>query len=84
MQTTATIAAIPPARERAAAIRQARQDAFVVLPDVARMTGFGIAQLIQIEAGRTDVSSEAYEKISGAIDELLSEREHKYTAGRAK
>jgi hypothetical protein len=84
MQTPASETIVPPARQRAAALQQARQDALVVLPDISRKTGYGIADLIRLETGQVEVSPHAYAKITSAIEELVGEREHRYSGAAAR
>jgi hypothetical protein len=70
-----SVAAAPVrADDRAQALQRERHQAGIVLPDVARTTGYSIQHLLHVESGSLEVDSVTYGRISGAIKELLREK----------
>jgi transcriptional regulator with XRE-family HTH domain len=63
-----------PVSDRAQALQRSRHQAGVVLPDIARKTGYSIQYLLQVETGALELGSVTYGRISSAITELLREK----------
>jgi predicted transcriptional regulator len=76
---TGAVAAAGPVRvsEYAAALRRKREETGVVLPDIARKTGFDIADLLRMETGAIPLEARAFSRISTAIGELVREKVHR-------
>jgi transcriptional regulator with XRE-family HTH domain len=75
---TAAVTVLGPARvsEYAAALRRKREETGVVLADIARKTGFDIAELLRMETGAIALEARAFSRISAAIGELAREKTH--------
>jgi predicted transcriptional regulator len=73
---TAAVTAVGPTRvsEYASALRRKREETGVVLADIARKTGFDIADLLRMEAGAIALEARAFSRISTAIGELAREK----------
>jgi hypothetical protein len=73
---SAGVSAIVPTRvnEYASALRRKREETGVVLPDIARKTGYDIADLLRMESGAIAVEATTFSRISAAIGELLREK----------
>jgi transcriptional regulator with XRE-family HTH domain len=63
--------------EYAAALRRKREETGVVLADIARMSGYDIAQLLRLESGVVPLDSPTYSRISTAINQLVRERQRR-------
>jgi hypothetical protein len=63
--------------EYAAALRRKREETGVVLPDIARMTGYDIADLLRMESGAIALEARAFSRISAAIGDLVREKTHR-------
>jgi hypothetical protein len=56
--------------EYAPALRRKREETGVVLSDIARMTGYDIADLLRMESGAIPLEAAVFSRISTAIAEL--------------
>ncbi|HSS68944.1 MAG TPA: hypothetical protein VLK34_10365 [Nocardioidaceae bacterium] len=60
--------------EYSASLRRKREETGVVLADIARKTGYDIADLLRMESGAIAVESSTFSRISGAMSQLVRER----------
>jgi predicted transcriptional regulator len=62
--------------EYASALRRKRSETGVVLPDIARKTGYDIADLLRMETGAIPLESSTFSRITAAISQLVREKTH--------
>jgi hypothetical protein len=60
--------------EYAASLRRKREETGVVLPDIARKSGYDITDLLRMESGAIALEASTYSRISAAISELVREK----------
>jgi predicted transcriptional regulator len=60
--------------EYAATLRRKREETGVVLADIARKTGYDIADLLRMESGGIALDASTYTRISAAMGELVREK----------
>jgi hypothetical protein len=60
--------------EYASALRRKRAETGVVLPDIARKTGYDIADLLRMESGSIPLEATTFSRISTAISQLVREK----------
>ena len=63
--------------EYASALRRKREETGVVLADIARKTGFDIADLLRMETGAIALEASTFSRISAAISQLVREKTHR-------
>jgi predicted transcriptional regulator len=67
----------PSINEYAASLRRQREETGVVLADIARKTGYDIADLLRMESGGIALEESTYSRISAAMSELVREKTHR-------
>ena len=60
--------------EYGASLRRKREETGVVLADIARKTGYDIADLLRMESGGMALEASTFSRISAAIGELVREK----------
>ena len=60
--------------EYSSSLRRKREETGVVLADIARKTGYDIADLLRMESGAIAVESSTFSRISAAMSLLVRER----------
>ena len=72
----AVAAPVRPTRvnEYAATLRRKREETGVMLADIARKTGYDIADLLRMESGGIALDASTYTRISAAMGELVREK----------
>jgi transcriptional regulator with XRE-family HTH domain len=60
--------------EYATSLRRKREETGVVLADIARKSGYDIAELLRMESGSASLDSTTYSRVSSAISQLVRER----------
>jgi predicted transcriptional regulator len=70
------VAAYTPAEvgNRALVLQRKRQAARIVLPDLARKTGYTITDLLRMDTGEVEVSAADFDRICEAIEQLEREK----------
>jgi hypothetical protein len=72
----AAVSAALPTRvsEYASALRRKREETGVVLADIARVTGYDIADLLRMESGAIALEATVFSRISAAIGQLVRDK----------
>jgi|tagenome__1003787_1003787.scaffolds.fasta_scaffold20073918_1 hypothetical protein len=63
--------------EYSLSLRRKRAETGVVLADIARKSGYDIADVLRMESGVIPLDSATYSRISAAITQLVRERQHR-------
>ena len=63
--------------EYASSLRRKREETGVVLADIARVTGYDIADLLRMESGAMALEAAVYSRISAAISDLVLDKTRK-------